>query len=31
LGANGYLAKPFTVEQLAEAIASVSKASVQGG
>ena len=31
LGANGYLPKPFTVEQLTEAIANVSKANAQGG
>jgi two-component system chemotaxis response regulator CheY len=31
LGANGYLAKPFTVEALAAAISSVSKASTEGG
>jgi two-component system chemotaxis response regulator CheY len=31
LGANGYLAKPFTVEALAAAISSVSKASAEGG
>jgi len=30
LGANGYLAKPFTVEALAAAISGVSKASGEG-
>jgi two-component system chemotaxis response regulator CheY len=31
LGANGYLAKPFTAEALAEAVRGVSKAKAEGG
>jgi two-component system chemotaxis response regulator CheY len=31
LGANGYLAKPFTAEALAEAVRGVSKPKAEGG
>jgi two-component system, chemotaxis family, chemotaxis protein CheY len=31
LGANGYLAKPFTADALAEAVRAVSKAKAEGG